>query len=519
MSLPPTSRNPEGALRREMRVFRQQIGRLSNCFLNWVFDLTERGSRRRRYMLIFLVFSMVLLFILNTLWGWATQINNLLVTFSFVNIVRLAISFLGNTLFGPQTLQDLLVLIPPFFFALGAAARYLDDIFELNRPDIARQFIWQVALSGSRKHIRIREGDIHPDDTDSPIYRIGGPGLVEVELDSVALFEKINGRPRVIGPTVDGMVTLEGFERLRQAIHLRDQYPDPLEVDSRSLDGIPVSSVDVRMFFSIWRENGKATIQRPYPFSQRAVEALTYGLVSRVDPTGPPWSIPPKTWDWVGTGTSLIRGELSGFMGKHRLVEYLASIGLPEVQQARQHENEILDAGRAVVSKEDALQPRPLPTPPDFKARPIISNLFKQFAREFTERASNRGVELHWVGVGTWKMPTKITDEVITGKHLDAWRLSNENLSRSKPSALKELRQETRTQRIISQIQDVPLERFKLSSSNDHTNRERDLLIAYREQLIEAVELLRKSDKEVPGVIFQAIEYIERTLGIEHWVH
>jgi hypothetical protein len=517
MSLPPSPRAPESAMQKEMRVFRQQIQRLINCFLNWVFDLTERGSRRRRNMLLFLLMFLALFLFLLTVRDWLMQYNNLFANFSSETLLRF-ILFLGDNLFGPETPRILVLVSLSFGLALEAAASYLDDIFELNRPDIARQFIWQVALAGNRKSIRIREGDIHPNDTDSPIYRIGGPGQVEVALDSVALFEKLDGRPHIIGPTVDGKVTLEGFERLRQVIHLRDQYPDALEVNGRSLDGIPVSSVDVRMFFSIWRENGQATIQRPYPFSQKAVETLTYGLVSRVNPSGPPWSTPPNTWDWVGTGSALIRGELGGFMGQHRLVEYLASIGLPEVQQARQHENEILDAGRAVVPEDDALQPRPIPTLPDFKARPIISNLFKQFAREFTERASNRGVELHWVGVGTWKMPTKITDDVITGKHLDAWRLSNENLSRSSPSALKELRQETRTQRIISQIQDVPLERFKLSSGSDHTNRERDLLIAYREQLIEAVELLRKSNKEVTGVIFQAIEYIEKTLGIEHWV-
>ena len=472
-------------------------------------------------MLLFLVLLLGSLFIFLTVREWMDQFGGFF-TYLLVPEYRPTAPdtlwefalFLNNTFFGSQTWHDIPVIILPFLLALQAAAIYLDDIFGLDDVYIAFRFIWQVSLAGNRKHIRIREGDIHPNDMNSPIYQIGGPGQVEVELDSVAVFEKPDGRPNIIGPTVDGKATLEGFERLRQPLHLRDQYPEPLEVDGRSLDGIPVSSVDVRMFFSIWREDGEATIEHPYPYGHNAVEALTYGQVSLVNLSGPPWSLPPNVWDWARTGTSLIRGELGGFMDEHRLVEYLASIGPPEVQQALQRENDILEAGKAVVPEKDVLQPRPLPTPPDFQARPRVSNLFSQFAREFTERASRRGVELHWVGVGTWKPHPGIVPE----KHVDAWRLSSENLARSSPIALKDLRQEIRTQRIISQIQDVPLARFQQSSGRDHNSRERDLLIAYREQLIEAMELLRKSDKactrtDLPGHRLHRKDLRHRALG------
>ena len=67
MSLHPTPRAPESALQKEARIFRQQLQRLIDCFLNWVFDLTERGSRRRRNMLLFLLLMLGLLFILLTL--------------------------------------------------------------------------------------------------------------------------------------------------------------------------------------------------------------------------------------------------------------------------------------------------------------------------------------------------------------------------------------------------------------------------------------------------------------------
>jgi hypothetical protein len=518
MSLPPPPRAPESALRKEARVFQEQIGRLIDCFLNRIFDLTERGASRRRRMLFFLLPLLGILFLLLSAREWATQFTRFFAYLLSSEYRALAPAdtlpqfflFLGDALFGPETPRILPLVILSFVIAREAAARYLDDIFELGRVDIARDFIMQVALTGNRKHIRIREGQIHPDDVDSPIHRIGGPGQVEVALDSVALFERPDGRPRIIGPTVDGKATLESFERLRQAIDLRDQYPNPLEVAGRSLDGIPVSTVDVRMLYSIWRKKQPASIERPYPFDKAAVESLVYDQSSLVTIDDRCPSAPPE--DWTITSLRLIRSELSRFMGEHRLIEYLASIGPPEVQQARQREDEILIAGKAVVPEDDELRPRPVLPPPDFQARPRVSSLFSQFTTEFTEKASKRGVELHWVGVGTWRTPSEIVPE----KHLEAWRLSCENLARSSEAALNELKEEARLQQLIRLVQGVPLAHFQKNSGQEHRHRAQGLLVAYRQQLLEAIALLEKSKKPIPGSIRLAIKYIEDALG--HWL-
>ena len=269
------------------------------------------------------------------------------------------------------------------------------------------------------------------------------------------------------------------------------------------------------MLFSIWREDKPSSTEHPHPFSEKAVEELVYNQTSRVTIGERCPSAPPEYW--TKPSLSLIRGELGGFMGKHRLVEYLASIGTPEIQQADQRESEIHKAKEAVIPDENSSKSKSGAKIPDFHPRHEISSLFSQFAKEFTEKASKRGLELHWVGIGTWKMPTKITDEVITGKHLEAWRLSSENIARGNKDALNELRQEAHAQQINSQIQNIPLARFNNGSDDHHERRVQDLLVAYREQLIEAVELLRKSKKQVPGSIYQAIEYLDKILGY-HWV-
>jgi hypothetical protein len=403
--------------------------------------------------------------------------------------------------------------------ALQSAAAYLADIFELEDVSVAREFIMQVALTGSRKSITIGNGEIAEKDKNSPIYLIGGPGKVVVELDSAALFEKPDGRPLVIGPTIKGKATLEGFERFRQVIDLRDQYTDPqnpVDVNSRSLDGIPVGTKDVRFVYNVWRGDKPRTAEIPHPFgNDKTIEDLVYEQSSKVVDATPP-SVPPEAGSLFGAIIGVIRRELGGFMSRHRLAEYLASIGIPEVEYARKLEDEIAKAGNQVVSESDPLKPREVPNPPDFQTRSTVSELFIQFTEGFENSASNPGVQLQWIGVGTWKMPTKITDEIITGKHLEAWRISRENLARGNPNALNQLRQEARLQQTIRLIQSVPLGRFQKNDDGAHMHRVKDLLIAYRQQLIEAVELLRKSKKTIPISIPRAIEYIENVIA--HWV-
>jgi len=521
MTSPPTPRKPETALQKEIRIFGEQVRRLFNCLLNKTFDLTAKGSQQRNRTLIiaFLALGFFISLRSHPLSAWREEFGHLMQYLlnpayaqTAPNTPVFFVNFILGTFFTPQTLRYLPVFLLPFLFALQSAAIYLADIFELKQVSIARDFIMQVALTGNHKHIRIGGGDVAEEHKDSPIYLIGGPGKVLVELDSVALFERPDGRPHVIGPTVKGKATLEGFERFRQALDLRDQYTEPLEVKSRSLDGIPVSTKDVRLVYSIWREGKPPTAESPHPFSEEAVKTLVYGQSSKISIDGPHPSELPASW--TGAIQGLIRGELGGFMSKHRLAEYLASTGFPEAQQAQQRETEIAAIGKAVVPEDDLSGPRKVPPPPAFKPRHMVSSLFNQFAVGFTQKASQRGVELHWVSVGTWKTPS----EIVSNKHLEAWRLSRENISRGSNNALDELRKEIQIQQILKLVQNIPLSRFKECSGKEHQEIIQALLIAYREQLIDTIVLLSKKDRLVPTSIHSAIKHIERVLGIKHWV-
>jgi hypothetical protein len=527
---PPLETKTETTLQKEVRLSSELFSRLTDAFLNRMFSLRPETAIRRLWYLLLLFFVTAFLISLRlyplSLWGQYIRdiflyLFNLdrVTTFPgnpFINLI----GFIDQVFTDPRIFQYFPIFLASFFIALQCAALYLSDIFELDHPSVARSFIWEVALLGSDQAIRISHGDISEEDRQSPNYLIGGPGKVVVDLDSVALFEKPDGTPHVIGPTgkeARGKATLEGFERFRQAIDirehyvdLRDQDPKSQSVKSRSLDGIPITATDVRLMFSVYRGGVKPSAELPYPFSKEAVEQIIYQATSRVTPELPN----PSTYEfsWINKMVGLIRGELGAFMGKYRLTAYLASIGMPEIEKLRQREEAIVEQVQKLThSEEDFLASDEQNSLPEFQPRHKITNLFTQFAEEFTKRSRNSGVELHWIGVGTWKTPIEIVPE----KHLEAWKLSNENLYRESMEVLNKLEQEAIMQKTIGLIQDVPIAAYlkEINSETEHKKALRSLLLAYHQQLLEAAEFMRAKGEAVPPKIEEAISHINNMFG------
>jgi hypothetical protein len=540
---PSTSATGESALQKEAQLFRELFTRLIDAFLNRMFDLRPEKAVRRMWYLIILMFASGFLISLYyyPLNLWMQHIQDIIYYLvypayaagytgdPFTNIFWFGIRVFTDA----RILQYLPVFLAAFFIALQSAAIYLADVFELEDVSVARSFIWEVALTGSDETIRISQGDILAEHRTSSNYLIGGPGKVVVDLDTVALFEKPDGTPRVIGPTgkePGGKATLDGFERFRQALDLRDHFIELRDQDnksaavlSRSLDGIPITATDVRFMFSIYRDGQKPTTDNPYPFSRKAVEQMVYKATSRVTPD----LTNPSTFEfsWVNNMTSLIRGRLGGFMNEHKLTEYLASIGMPEYEKAKQEENKISEEAQKLTlpSQEDLPKGQEIKDPPDFTPRFKIANLFAQFEKEFTKPAQERGVELHWIGLGTWKAPTEIIPEtkVVPEKHLDAWKISRENLAKGNEGAFEKYKNDAALQETMTLIQDVPIAAYQNATEKyDHVNAMRDLLVAYRQQLLNAAEFLQAKGEPVPLTIVKAIEYIYELLGYKgwHWV-
>jgi hypothetical protein len=580
----------ETALQREQRLFLELSARARDALINKLFDLRpEKAARRSAYFFaLFLLSGFVVSLFYYPPSDWAAHISRILLavlTGAGTPEIQAAFGafadFLWNIVQDARILQYLPVFLAPFFIALQSAAMYLADVFELEDVGVARKFISGVALSGSNETIRIRHGEIAEESRESPVYLIGGPGRVVVELDSVALFERADGTPHVIGPTggePGGSAMLDGFERFRHALDIRDHHVELRDQDerskavrSRSRDGIPVRATDVRLVFSIFRGDApRPSPENPYPFSREAVEQIVYKAASRVTPELPN----PSTFEfsWINNMIGLIRGRLSGFMSRHNLTEYMASIGLPEIEKIQQREESIARQMQELTQSGDEAAERKEIKLPEFQARHKVKNLFAQFADEFTEKARNSGVELQWIGVGTWESPVEIVPEL----HLKAWLLTQENLKNDSPEEMNRTMQKEVVEKTKELIEKVPLEAYenllaesvqskksgkqiqkrreksKLELLTDgdnvippeemkqfvemmgilhimrgeaeveieprdasHTHEMQSLLLAYRRQFQETVAFINNKNEPVPQNLLDAIKHIDNQIG--HW--
>lgn len=584
----------ETALQKEQRLYRELSSRLIDTIVRRVFDLRpEKAARRRSYLFVFFVLSGFLIsLIYYPLSMWLEHLRtifySILITSKSTVSVDVAVTdfmnFILKILWDPRILQYLPVFAAPFFIAMQSAAIYLADIFELDDLSVARNFVSGVALTGRDETIRVKNGEVTEKHQETPTFLIGGPGKVVVELDSVALFERADGTPHVIGPTgkePGGKATLDGFERFRQALDIRDQHIDLRDqnnkskaVQSRSRDGIPVKATDVHLTFSIYRgENQEPTAESPYPFSKEAVENIVFKAASRVTPE----TTNPSTFEfnWTQKMPGLIRGKLGGFMSEHNLSEYMASIGMPEFEKARQREDKIFQQMQQLTRSSDTSDRKEIKLPPNFQPRYKVKNLFAQFADGFTNQARSNGVELHWIGVGTWESPL----EVVPEKHLEAWKLTQDNLKDDSPGKMNMIEQTEVVDKMKDLIQKVPLYAFeelmesyrpskksgKQSSRKkdthrfaqtkwdndddqiipademdqfaemltilhdlqedkpeeiepkdiDHAHDVQGLLLEYRKQFQETVDFIKARKEPIPQNILDAIIHIDNQIG--HW--
>ena len=391
-----------------------------------------------------------------------------------------------HALFAPHIFRHVLVAGLAMWIAFRIAAVYLDDIFELGNVSVAERFILQASFGSEYNTISIQNGAIPWEQRDSPIVRIGGPGWVRVHLENAALFEANEGPSRVIGPTGErrnDAVELSPFERLREVIDLRDQMDD-LALTGRTSDGIRIRAEDVHVVYSVYRNNQSSTLEVPYPYDPEALQRLYYsqegGDVVKLAMLG------------------LIRRELARFISKHSLNEFLASASLQDLQEV-QEQNPVSEIGPA----EEIQTPPPNPA---FVTRPqMITDLF---AAQFAHQARSSGVELKWIGVGTWVTP----DEIIPQRHREAWRMTIENLVRGGETELERIRREAELMEFLRLVQEVPVLAFRQNQELEARDRMRQMIIAYHSRLNEVYETLTREDRlpEVRARLRNVLVFLSR---------
>lgn len=445
-----------------------------NQILNQIFMLNESAARNRH-----LVFSIAFLGI----WMFLAIFLHPFLDFSFYAFERLAqynyfpidvINHLIAVFFAWDVLLIMSGIYLSGFVSRQLASIYLADVFEIKDLSIAEKFISQAAFANSYiGAIHIEDGQVRTEDHKSPSFRIGGPGIVQINLENAAVFEKMDGSSTIVSPTATAPYILEGFERLRTVIDLRDQTTN-FSINSRTRDGIKVEIKDIRLIFSVFRDNISRTLTRPYPFNKEGLNWLIYNQTK-----GP----------WTSSLVGLVRGELARYISQHNLSEILAAPGEPEIQQQINHHQMIskkirtnhrhttrYKTHRLMYGKRKRNGPNYLPIYfwkakhkkdmrysrqfanlnvkyPSFATRNQLSNIFyDEFNSNFIQRAHQRGVHLEWINVGTWHTPTSLVLE----QHMDAWAIASENEVRSNPKVLNSVKAQARQQELSNIIRQLP---------------------------------------------------------------
>jgi hypothetical protein len=421
-------------------------------------------------------------------------------------------------------------IIGGFYFALQVTSNYLADIFELKDPSIAQKYIKQAAFSSSAFNcIHIEDGMVRISDQNSPIFRIGGPGNVQINLENAVVFEKIDGSPNIVGPTINKNIQLEGFERIRKIIDLRDQTIT-FDIFSRTREGIPLAIKDISLLFSVYRENRNVSLTNPYPFDKESLHWLVYQQI--------PGS-------WTTSLVNLVKEELSNFVSRHSISEILAAIGEPEINGQinkqknwgvrfrinRAHTRRYKVYGNLSRSKKtngsDYLpiyfrnrrhskkqRPRIIQSNYEIKKnyflpRNRISNLFyKEFSQSFYQKAKKQGVRLEWINVGTWYSPAKLIPE----QHLRAWKISSQNAINSNHNVLKAHYEQNRLLALADLIQELPIHSFIRHKNASATNKDirKALIGEYFSKIRIAREIFIKRKGRVPIQVENALHHLRK---------
>jgi hypothetical protein len=350
---------------------------------------------------------------------------------------------LGAPFFHPKVLLNLLPVLMAILVGLFIGSLYLTDIFELDSFWIALQYLTASLFGLNYPTLRIDKGDLEKleaENYSNPLVQIGGPGYLRVHLGFAAVAETEDGLPRVYGPPGKDQVPektfMEGFERLRAVIDLRDQLGKVPEVLAVTRDGVEVYARDAQMLFRVYSGGQERSLETPYPYTVAGIRRLAYGQVVQDE----------KQHKWEDALPTIVRREIHNFVARHTIEEFLA------LQPYRS-----LDGSDPEQSDQED-RPSSIHIP-----RRKLTESFH--TDELRRRLQRQGLELAWVGVGTWE----VRDEQVTpdagvtgpGKTLTStWR---------------------------------DLQRANIYASPDYQARQRDL--AYRERIAASINTMIRTWK------------------------
>ena len=320
---------------------------------------------------------------------------------------------IASTFLNPEVLLHLLPILAGLIFGMLIAARYLSDLFELEQFSISWRYLIGALYGLSNPKLRVNTGEKAGLDAGNTITRIGGPGIVQANLGFAAVFEDIGGIPRIYGLSTDQVrtptssqdgpssspqtsYTISGFERLRDVVDLRDRIARVDHIQAETLDGVRVVAQDAQMVFRVYGGDQERSLTNPYPFTEGAIRSIVYAQPVETGQRRNP----------TDALKDIVRSEIRSFVQRHTLDEFLAMQPYRRLLDRETPSNES-------ETSSDSLKGIQIPR----------SDLTERFhTPELHERLQEQGLELDWVGVGTWRISGLSEDEGADPTIVKTWR-------------------------------------------------------------------------------------------------
>jgi hypothetical protein len=284
--------------------------------------------------------------------------------------------------FSARNYGHFLALGMAFWLTFRAAAGSHRHIFGISDLSKAQSNLRHSAFNGNYPILRGAEL-VSADPSESVI----GPGKAELAMGVAAVLEPYSGNLSVISSGKEPEL-IGSFEQFREIIDLRDQVAT-FSLWGRTRDGIRVQVQSAKVVYSIHRAGKEASLGEPHPFDERAALSIAYG--QRIE------SSSQMRRENSQDKSAIINIGSSHF--ERQLQRFIAEITLGELLASSEEGSEDEDANSGTL----------------LLARDILRRKFLNFC---LTSAKERGLDIQWVDLGTWKVD-ELAQEIIDEFHAD----------------------------------------------------------------------------------------------------
>jgi hypothetical protein len=333
--------------------------------------------------------------------------------------------------FSPSALMHILPIIAGLWLGIRIGSHYLADLYEPGSFSNVNRYLRSALWGLHYETIQIRSNGLDEIDAASPLLRIGGPGYLDIHLGFAAIVESRERQPIIYG--AGNRRFIRGFERLRDVVDLRDQLRQIDKIRAVTRDGIEVYARDAQMVFRVYSGAQPRSLTNPYPYTNDALIRLVYNHPVTRDGV--------QKWDSILP--DLVRQEICAFVGSLTLEEFLALQPVPS------------PASQELLPQKNPAEPRSA-NGIHIPRRQLTERFHTSAVRR---RLRENGLELAWVGVGTWQIHAQRPIEPLStdpGKTIIAtWRDLQRAQAHRSPQYLERYRKHRFNQTCIHLLQTV----------------------------------------------------------------